>query len=277
MGPAAKAAAFYLLDLTGVTALAARAYRDRVPILCYHGITERRERAADDAAGLHVRRDRFEAHLDFLQGRYTVVSLDSYLDARRSQRQLPPGAVVLTFDDGFRNFRTVAACVLRARRLPATVFLIVGSVGESPAGSGERWSEQDDADPLSWEEVRSLAASGLFTFGSHACTHRRLDRMDVDEAEAELRRSLDELRRQLGSVSVPLAYPFGGFSDAVVDIARAAGYSCALTTEDGPNESSRDLFRLRRTLIGDDDVPAALAARVAGLAHLLRSARTAVG
>ena len=39
-------------------------------------------------------------------------------------------SVVLTFDDGFRNFLTVAAPILAERKIPATVFLITDKASE---------------------------------------------------------------------------------------------------------------------------------------------------
>ena len=70
------------------------------------------------------------ANLDFLQRNYTVISLREYLHARNEGRSLGNYSVVLTFDDGFRNFLTVAAPMLAERKLPATVFLITDKASE---------------------------------------------------------------------------------------------------------------------------------------------------
>jgi hypothetical protein len=54
-------------------------------------------------------------------------------------------------------------------------------------------------------------------------------------------------------------------NEDIASRAAALGYSCAFTTETGFNNQMTELFKLHRTLIGDDDNTPAFAARVAGL------------
>src|SRR2546430_8313088 len=115
---------FALLHAIGVTRFAAWFHRRRVVFLCYHGVTKRPTRSPKDPKGLHVNLQRFTAQLDFLQRHYQVVSLIDYISARNGGPKLPPRSAVLTFDDGFRNFLTVAAPILTAREITATGFLI---------------------------------------------------------------------------------------------------------------------------------------------------------
>jgi len=65
----------------------------------------------------------FEAHLDFLASRYRVVGVAELLEALRGGDPLPPGAVMVTFDDGYREVGEVAWPALRRRSLPATLFV----------------------------------------------------------------------------------------------------------------------------------------------------------
>jgi peptidoglycan/xylan/chitin deacetylase (PgdA/CDA1 family) len=53
-----------------------------------------------------------------------VLPLEPALDALRGGRPLPPRAVALTFDDGYRDNLTLAAPLLEQRGLPATFFLV---------------------------------------------------------------------------------------------------------------------------------------------------------
>lgn len=129
---------FALLYRLGVTRLAAWWHRRRVTILCYHGVTEQPGGDTNNVKGLHVNRLRFASHLNFLQRNYSVISLREYVLARNDGRSLGNYSVVLTFDDGFRNFLTVAAPMLAERNLPATVFLITDKASEE--GADERSS-----------------------------------------------------------------------------------------------------------------------------------------
>ena len=77
---------------------------------------------------LGVERRLFEAQLDFLARHFEVVPLSSIVDALRADRALPRRAVAITFDDGYRDNLTEAWPLLRARGMPATVFVTVAAV-----------------------------------------------------------------------------------------------------------------------------------------------------
>ena len=260
---------FKLLYKAGVTKLCTWHFRKRVIFLCYHGVTERPARSAADAKGLHVNSRRFARHLDFLQKHYHLTSLKDFINAQREGRSLPDYSLVLTFDDGFRNFRTVAAPMLAERKLPATVFLITDRAGEKPTEEvTNSWSTEDDQQYLSWDEAKSLQVQG-FEFGSHTCSHPHLLTLSPIESRHELEHSHDDLIRNLAIEMPTLSYPKGQYSDQLADDARRVGYACAVTTDRGMNEPDHDLFTLGRTLIGDFDDEASFAVRVSGLRWIL--------
>ena len=264
---APKNVLFAALRRIGACRLAEWSTRRSVTILCYHGVTERMERLPDDPDGLHVRQDRFEEHLAHLRRRHHVIALAEYVEARRSCLPLPNYTAVLTFDDGYRNVLAVARPILAKHGMPAALFLVKDW---TDAAAAEEQSD-DDRSFLSWQDASALSADPAFDVGSHTCTHALLPDMAREDAERELRSSLEAIHDRLGTDDVFLAYPKGKHSDWVVELARAAGYGCALTTDGGANRASTDLFRLRRTLIGDDDHVDAFAVRVSGLGwHLSR-------
>lgn len=266
---------FALMHATGATRISAWWFRKRTIFLCYHGVT-RQQRGPHDSRGLHVNAQRFARHLDFLQKHYRVVSLRDYINAQRLGVTLPQYSVVLTFDDGFRNFLTVAAPMLAQRNMPATVFLITDLAGEvSEAEVGPEWTAEDDRRHLSWEEARLLQQTHDVQFGSHTCSHPALLTLTQSESRHELQHSLNDLTSQL-EVDIPtLSYPKGQYSTLLAETAREVGYACAVTTDRGPNELHHDLFTLGRALIGDFDDEASFAVRVSGLrwalVKLLRS------
>lgn len=264
--------AYSLLYALGLVRLAAWWNRRRVMILCYHGVTERAERSPLDPFGLQVRHERFTVHLDYLRRHYHVLSLSDYLKARREQSALPDYSVVLTFDDGYRNFLTAAAPRLAKSKMPASVFIITDRVRSDGKQLEADWSESDDETYLSWEEAQELSGEQAIEFGSHTCSHRQLSQLSPDEAERELQASRGIIKAHLGKGALSLAYPYGAYSDAIIEQARALSYTCALTTDAGTNDLQTGLFALRRTLIGDDDDKASFAARVSGLTWWLSRA-----
>jgi peptidoglycan/xylan/chitin deacetylase (PgdA/CDA1 family) len=232
-------------------------------VLCYHGVTQRPTRHPDDHFGLQVREDRFRIHLDYLRRSYQVISIADYLRARAGELRLPDYSVIITFDDGYRNFYTAAAPVLESYQMTAAMFLISNRVVPNQSRPG-MWREEDDHDYVSWHEVRDLIERG-FAFGSHTCSHQKLPQLSPDQVEHELRDSKSLIERQTKTDRLPLAYPYGMTTDQIAARAASHGYACAFTSHRGFNDRHTDAFMLHRTLIGDGDDAAAFAARVAGL------------
>lgn len=100
--------------------------RQRLLILCYHGVS-----LADEhewCPGLYVHSSLLEQRLEVLRRLdCSVLPLGEAL-ARLYRGELPPRAVVLTFDDGYFDFQARALPVLRRFGYPATVYVTTGRV-----------------------------------------------------------------------------------------------------------------------------------------------------
>lgn len=106
---------------------------------------------------------------------------------------------------------------------------------------------------LSWDEVRTLAASPLVEIGAHAVDHPILTRIGAEALRYQVEESKAELERQIGRPVTQFAYPNGGpgdFDATVIAAVRAAGFRCACTTLPGKNTAAVGLFELRRTMVG---------------------------
>lgn len=92
--------------------------RGRLRILMYHRFT----------SGKHPHRisaDAFEEQLRYLSERANVISLDTATKALE-EGGLPPYAVVITIDDGYRDAYDIAFPLLKKYEMPATVFAVTG-------------------------------------------------------------------------------------------------------------------------------------------------------
>jgi peptidoglycan/xylan/chitin deacetylase (PgdA/CDA1 family) len=65
----------------------------------------------------------FTDDLEFLLAHYTPIGLADLLDQRRTGRRLPRRALLLTFDDGYREMADVVAPILLEKGVPATFFV----------------------------------------------------------------------------------------------------------------------------------------------------------
>jgi len=247
---------FALLRSTRVISVIAWLNRKRVPILCYHSVTDGAEAVQPDPHKQHIPLHLFLQHLDYLKKKHNVVSLPEFQKAKRENRVLPDYSVVLTFDDGFEDFYKVVAPHLGRRKLPATVFVITDRAGDSFVSNGESF--------LSWAEIRELASSGI-DIGSHTCSHPYLPDLSVLDLTKELSESQAAIRSQLGQAQVSLSYPYGQVSESISRLAKSIGYSCAIASDAGPNDQSANLYELSRTVIASDDDIATFSARVSGL------------
>jgi peptidoglycan/xylan/chitin deacetylase (PgdA/CDA1 family) len=124
-----KAAVFKALDWSGVNAALERA-RSGACILAYHGVTGSGAGPLANARRLHVPVARFEEHLLFLARSGRVVALADYEAALAGRGSVRRDAVVLTFDDGYRNLLTRAAPLLRRYGLPATAYVLTSMAGQ---------------------------------------------------------------------------------------------------------------------------------------------------
>jgi len=70
----------------------------------------------------------FREDLGFLASHYTPVDLFQLLGSMKGDHELPLNAVLITFDDGFREIREVAAPILKEMGIPATFFITTGLI-----------------------------------------------------------------------------------------------------------------------------------------------------
>jgi peptidoglycan/xylan/chitin deacetylase (PgdA/CDA1 family) len=259
---------FALLHSTSLLKLVKWINRRKVTILSYHSVVDSNEPTRPDPYKQHLPLDLFRKHLDHLKKEYTVISLRDFLSARRKHRELPNYSVVLTFEDGFQDFYTVAARQLAQRQLEATVFVITDKVDGRYPPNGESF--------LSWPQVEELARSGV-EVGSHTCSHPKLPELTLDEVRRELADSRTAILEHISQAEVPLSYPHGRTSESIRRLAQSIGYSCAITTMLGPNDRDADIFALSRTTIASDDDLPAFAARVSGLTWWISKLRSSLG
>ena len=177
----------------------------RCMILYYHSVPQ-------------DQRARFARQLDVIRRHSQVVNVTADIALASGQRYTG-----ITFDDAFENYLTEALPELAARRLPSTMFVISGALGKSfgPAGHSEK--------VMTTAQLRSLPQD-LVSIGSHTVSHPYLPELAPDDARRELRDSRAFLEELLQRAVPTFSFPFGGFSPALVDFCREAGYRRIFTT-----------------------------------------------
>jgi peptidoglycan/xylan/chitin deacetylase (PgdA/CDA1 family) len=213
----------------------------KLTILMYHKIDE----PSPDVRhpGNFVSPTRFVEQLDaLLAWGYQSITFDQWVDYTIGQTlPLPKKPLIITFDDGYACFDKNAWPALRARKMTATVFLVAGQIGGSNA-----WEDDEVRFPLlSADRIIALQSEGV-TFGSHSVSHKPLARIPREDAFQELSRSRWMLADLLGREVDVFAYPFSNQSREVRELARQAGYRCAVRGQGRMNTKRIDPFGLRR-------------------------------
>jgi peptidoglycan/xylan/chitin deacetylase (PgdA/CDA1 family) len=205
-------------------------------ILTYHSIS-------DGNSPLKIPPALFVEQMEWLRENVKVAPLHEIITALVERRTLPERTVVLTFDDGYRDFYSVAAPVLRRLRLPAIVFLPTGHCGKTNDWPGQPASVAKEA-LLDWQQVAELVHQG-FSFGAHGVSHAVLTDLPADLAEHEISASKAEIEERTLQPVEFFAYPNGQWSPAVRSLVQKH-YRGACSTAAGVVETNADLFALPR-------------------------------
>ena len=96
-------------------------------VLAYHRVTD-----DDDPFFGGVSTRIFARQIEVLHNCFNVLPLDELVE-RAPRNDIPPRAIAITFDDGYRDNYVHAFPVLRRYGIPATIFVVTGALGnDSP-------------------------------------------------------------------------------------------------------------------------------------------------
>lgn len=244
----------------------------RIPILMYHSISDTDETGVHPYYRLCTSPKVFTDQMQYLhENNYSVISLSDAVDlisATQSSPQRPydsttqrlndsiaqqPKYVVLTFDDGYKDFYTDAFPSLKQYGYPATVFLPTDYIGNGLAGL--RCKQH-----LTWKEVRELQIQGI-VFGSHTCSHPQLYDASSAALKDELARSRSTIETKTGACD-GFCYPYkfpdqdGHFVAVLTKDLKSTGYTYGVSTRIGTVNKLTDLFSLKRVPVNSgDDLP----------------------
>lgn len=121
---------------------------------------------------------------------------------------------------------------------------------------------------LTWDDVATMEATGLVSFGAHTVHHEIVRNLDDLTLQRELTDSLTEVRRRCARPSRVFAYPNGrdiDFDDRAARMLEALGCVAAVSTIEGLNDASTPRYALRRISVGGDMRFAEFRSRISGL------------
>ena len=101
-------------------------------VLTYHRVLPRDHPARDtEQPGMLVTPELLAMHFEVLRRHFTPVHLDDWLRSAKAGDPPPGRSLAITFDDGWRDNYDHAFPVLKAARMPATIFVVTDMVGSN--------------------------------------------------------------------------------------------------------------------------------------------------
>jgi peptidoglycan/xylan/chitin deacetylase (PgdA/CDA1 family) len=224
----------------GLGGLDQRGYQT-VPVLSYHQFSN------NETNRMTVTKAAFSEQMNFLkENGYRVITLDQLFDFLDFKKPLPPKAVVITIDDGWRSAYEIAFPILKAQGFPATLFVYTDLI------SGTEKT-------LSWDQVKEMAENGL-DIQCHTKSHLDLTAIEKNisfrdyfsRLEEEISTCTSLINKRLNRQVHYLAYPFGNTNQLVIALLKKQGYRGAFTVKRGPSPFFAQNYRVNRSMIYGD-------------------------
>lgn len=239
---------------------------DRVAILAYHRIDDPAADPDLEPGLVSATPEGFREQMELIATRYRAISVDDLVRAREGGRRLPRRAVLLTFDDGYRDFQEHAWPILRRFGIPAALF-VPTRFADAPS-PGFWWDRLHAALRRTKERVLSIEGVGTIPLGDAIqgrAAYRRLRSHVKSLPHGDAMAFVEETVARLAEV--PSLHRVLGWDDLRA-LAReglrvgAHGAEHALFTRLNPEALREDLARSRARIeaeIGPDAHPPVVA------------------
>src|SRR5690606_38849174 len=185
---------------------------------------------------------------------FNIISIEQYVDYMEGRIDLPEKSVLITFDDGYLDFYEIAYPILQTYQFPATNFIIVKSSDEP---------NPDHLPHLTWDQMREMKANGM-SFYNHTYDYHKMLNIDDNKSQMlanhmegetteqykarvkeDLLKAHEILVRELGEQDNILAFPYGAFSDELLEVMEEIGIDHAFTIRPGLNERGKQKLYYR--------------------------------
>lgn len=212
----------------------------QIPVLVYHNIVEREELKQNDIDSLTIAE--FSEQLKYLSDNgYTSISLDELYNWKNGKIDIPEKSVVITFDDGYLSFKSLAQPILQQYNFKAACFLI-GNITEQ--------------NTLEYEEGK-YATVGLdevdnknenIIYGSHTFDMHKQE----DGAPVVIQKNYDELKQDIQKFDNQLfeaeylAYPYYTYTKDFVKALEEENYKLAFAGEEEMTTKNVNNYKIPR-------------------------------
>ncbi len=206
-------------------------------VLSYHHIQSEKDAVKNNQVSLSTFTENFEKQLMYYQKHnYQTIDIATLIAFFNNNATIPVKSIILTFDDGYRDFYLNAFPLLQKYNFKAVVFLPTGLVNNEGY--------------LTWEEILIMGKSGLIYFGNHTWSHYATIK-DEEKIIMEIRTADTQLsERGLNTMKV-FAYPYGAATPVSQNYLKSINYNLAFTTKFGRVLCAKNSLTLPRVRAGN--------------------------
>ena len=145
--------------------------------------------------------------------------------------------VLLTIDDGFLSFYKNAWPILKKNEIPFILFVNTREVGSF--------------NYMSWDQIKEINKEDFVEIGNHSHSHEYLVDENNELIEADIQKSINIFKKELGKNSDFFSYPFGEYSVNFKNIIKSLGFKYAFGQHSGVIDDTKDFYELPRFPINE--------------------------
>jgi peptidoglycan/xylan/chitin deacetylase (PgdA/CDA1 family) len=160
----------------------------------------------------------------------------------------------VTFDDAYQSALQNAVPILRAKNIPATIFVPTGYMGKSPAWIKNQ-NHHDASETVASEVQLKALPADLITIGTHTISHIRLTNVDESLAWKEIFESKNTLEKLLNKKVTLFAAPFATLDKKLSNLFIQAGYKRVFLNIPTFPATETNLYIMGRTSVEPTDWP----------------------
>ncbi|MFF3021276.1 polysaccharide deacetylase family protein [Gottfriedia sp. NPDC057948] len=198
----------------------------------------------------------FEKQIDVLKRNHVKFITPRFLDEyMRSKIHLTTKqkCVLLTFDDVDQSVYRNAYPILKKNRIPFTIFLIMGQVGNN---------DYNGINLANWKQINEMQKSGLATYGTHTYNLHYynkngqppfIDTKNIKAFQKDLRLATKTYKQHFGEQPHYFAYPYGYGTPQTDQTLINDGYKMIFSLRYGLNRPNDPTFFVKRILLTYDN------------------------
>ncbi|TXK70171.1 polysaccharide deacetylase family protein [Paenibacillus sp. N3.4] len=203
-----------------------------IPVLNYHSVTVQ---PGNTAA---ITPAKLEEQMQYLADHgYKTLTLNEFIDIWEGREKPKAKAILLTFDDGYKDNYTAALPILAKHNFRATMFISPGMV--------------EDGYFLNWEEIKEMHKGG-WDIQPHGMTHQNLTQLNTEKQTFEITEARRQIEKELGIPADVYCYPFGERNQTTLHILKEHGFRYAFTIDQGMANPDQNPFLIHRLFVNGE-------------------------